>query len=93
MPGLAAVHFSAFELEDHNLVAAGLVYNRSHDAGPRHYRLPNSGFVIAAHQKNIFKGDLVTDFAVQFLHAQQIPGRYPILLAATLNDCVHGSSS
>ena len=63
MSGLAAVHLSALELEDHNLVAARLAYNRRDNAGPRHHRLPNSVFVIATYQKNVVKGDLVARLA------------------------------
>src|SRR5437762_3120617 len=90
MTVLPAVVLPAPELEDDELLALALGDDLRGDRRALHERLTDLRGVAAADHQHLAEVDLVALLAGELLDANRLPFAHSVLLAARLDDRVHG---
>jgi len=90
-PGLPVV-LAVLELEDAHLVVAHLAHNRANDRGRGHRRGSDLRATVSRDHEDFGEGDLVAHGTHQTLNVDRFARLYSVLLATSLDDCVHRRS-
>src|SRR6185295_1943784 len=88
----AAVLLAALHLDDEDLVAAALADDFTLHAGAREERLAESDFRIFARlrgHQNAVELDRRSNFALELLKAEDVPGLHTMLFPTRFKNCVH----
>jgi hypothetical protein len=83
---------AAAQLEDLHFVAAAVRHDRGLDLGARDERRADAHRVALADGQHLVEGHRGADIGCERFDAHLLSGLDAILLAAGLDDCVHGDS-